>query len=1023
MPADFNWLTDLSLDVHFGYLGSEQHAPKRRHPQLVDNDADNTALRVIREELASCESFLFSVAFVSPRAIALLLTDLMEFQGEGRIVTSDYLAFNSPVAFAELLRLQRRGIDVRIHRSPAFHPKGYIFGYPDSVTAMLGSSNFTETALVRNHEWNLRVSAARSSDLGRQLRQLAEHQLRDSVPLTQEWVDQYAAAYTVPPPRPRRQIDGQAVDALLDSAPGFVGLPDVPGTKPPLPHPQAAVTALPIPANCAGTEDGYPPAPGVASLAGAIAPPSILPNRMQREALAAIAEARRAGAGRALVISATGTGKTILSALDVRSVDPARMLFIVHREQILDRAIDEFAIVLGRPRRDFGKLTGTSRQLDRPFVFATIQTLSKQGTLTSIERAAFDYVLVDEVHRIGASSYLKVLNHLRPKFLLGMTATPERTDGFNVYELFDYVVPYEIRLQKALEEEMLAPFHYYGIADITFEDGTSTDEFTLLARLTSPERVRHLLNAIESYAQVGINPRGLVFCSRKEEARQLSAILNHEKLNGHNLKTVALTGDDDVKVRELSIEQLERGELDYILTVDVFNEGVDIPSVNQIIMLRQTQSSIVFVQQLGRGLRKAAGKEYLVVIDFIGNYANNYLIPIALFGDESLNKESLRQNLIAAEEIGVVAGLSSVRFDKIAQARVLAAISKTALDDMVKLRTALTTMRDRVGRVPRLWDFWRFKSTDPVVLATRREHYPALVQAALKELASLTPRQDKALGLLSHEVLTAKRPHEALLLKALLTRASLTREEARGSIIADGRPTSDHLLDGVIDTFTLEKHAEADQRRYQTGVVVRHSDGSIGLTPEFRWDFRSSPAFRSYVDDLVRTGEAMSSTLYDRTRTFTPGRQYSRKEVCRLLGWPRKWTSTIYGYRADVDTGVCPIFVTLHKGSDITSSTAYEDAILDQSTMLWYTRSRRTLASPEVDHIVQRRVTLHIFVKKDDAEGSQFYYLGEATPVDVVETTMADDQRQQLPVVRMHLKFAEPVRASLFDYFHPVVTL
>ena len=238
-------------------------------------------------------------------------------------------------------------------------------------------------------------------------------------------------------------------------------------------------------------------------------------------------------------------------------------------------------------------------------------------------------------------------------------------------------------------------------------------------------------------------------------------------------------------------------------------------------MLRQTQSAIVFVQQLGRGLRKAPGKEYLVVVDFIGNYANNYLIPIALFGDESLNKESLRQNLIAAEEIGVVAGLSSVRFDKVAEARVLASVSQTRLDDMLKLRLALKAMRDRVGGIPRLWDFWRFKSTDPIVLATRREHYPALVQAALKEEAALSPRQGKALELLSHEVLTAKRLGETRLLLALLERRSMTRQAALEVLPLNGSTPSDRMLDSVIDTFTIEQHAEADQKRYRAGLMER----------------------------------------------------------------------------------------------------------------------------------------------------------------------------------------------------------
>lgn len=995
MATDFNWLGDLSRDVQFGYLGTDQLAPRRRHPQLVYNDADNTALRVIREELATCESFLFSVAFVSPRAIALLLTDLLEFEGEGRIVTSDYLAFNSPAAFAELLRLQEHGIDVRIHRSPAFHPKGYVFQHDTSVTAMLGSSNLTETALVRNHEWNLRVSAASTSDLGKQLRQLSDYQVRDSDPLTQDWVDAYAAGYTAPPPRPRRQLTGLASVSEIDPH-------DRPGLNP----------------------DDWPTADvGDDGLTGGGAHPLVLPNRMQREALAAIADVRANGARRAVVVSATGTGKTILSALDVKAVNPKRMLFIVHREQILDRTMLEYARVLDRPLSDFGKLAGGSRELDRTFVFATIQSLSKASTLASIDPQAFDYVLVDEVHRAGAQSYRTVLDHLEPAFLLGMTATPERTDRFNVYELFDYVVPYEIRLTKALEEEMLAPFHYYGVADISFGDGSTTNDYTLLAKLTSPERVRHVLAGIETYGQAGVAPRGLIFCSRKEEAHQLSQAFNGATLRGRRLRTLALTGDDSIPAREAAVERLERGELDYLLTVDVFNEGVDIPSVNQVVMLRQTQSAIVFTQQLGRGLRKAAGKDYLVVIDFIGNYANNFLIPVALFEDESLNKESLRQNLIGAEEVGVVAGLSSVRFDKLAEARVLSSISQTKLDDMPKLRAALMAMRDRVGRTPRLRDFWRFKSTDPVVLATRRAHYPSLLQAALKEPTDLTPRQAKALELLSHEVLPAKRAGEARLLRALLTTPTLSRADARNAVGDDGGTVPDPRLDSVIDTFTLQGHAEADQKRYQTGIVERGEDGRIGLTPEFRWDYERSPSFRAHVDDIAETGEAMATALYESSSPFTAGRQYSRKEVCRLLGWPRKFTSTIYGYRADLATGDCPIFVTLHKSEGITSSTAYEDALLDQSTMLWYTRARRTLASAEVDNIVKGRVKLYVFVKRDEAEGSQFYFLGGATPLDFEETTMPDDEGKALPVVRMRLEFDAAIPAGLFDYFHPVITV
>ena len=215
------------------------------------------------------------------------------------------------------------------------------------------------------------------------------------------------------------------------------------------------------------------------------------------------------------------------------------------------------------------------------------------------------------------------------------------------------------------------------------------------------------------------------------QARLLSDALNARTLRGRQLRTVSLGGDDPIAVRESAVEDLEAGRLDYILTVDVFNEGVDIPSVNQIIMLRQTQSAIVFVQQLGRGLRKLPDKECVIVLDFIGNYANNYLIPIARFGDESLNKESLKQHLIAAEEAGVLPGLASVRFDRVAQERVLKSIVSARLDSMPNLKNAIETLRNRLGKVPALSDFLRFDSVDPVLLATKDTSYPALVERVL----------------------------------------------------------------------------------------------------------------------------------------------------------------------------------------------------------------------------------------------------------------------------------------------------
>lgn len=950
-------------DIDFGYLNKQVDSPKKFHPELVLNSKSSSMLRALRSEIRQATSFTFSVAFVSPRAIALLKQDLIDFQGVGRIITSDYLGFNSPESFAELLNLKSLGLDIRISEKEAFHPKGYVFQVTDGVTAILGSSNLTEGALASNHEWNLKVSALRESDLAAQFTNLLDEELFSSMPLTQDWIDDYSQNYQ-PPQR------AQGLSKAISNT---------------------------------GKE-----------LA------EIIPNEMQQNALKAIATVRQANKDRALIISATGTGKTILSALDVREVNPKRMLFIAHREQILDRAIQEFQRVLQEPSSEFGKVSGSSREEDRRFVFATVQTLSQQHVLEKIDPETFDYILVDEVHRAGAASFTRVLEHFRPKFLLGMTATPERSDGENIFEIFDYNVPFEIRLNTALELQMLSPFHYYGVADFTFEDGTTTSDATPLNRLIAKDRVEHIIKAIETYGQAGVKPRGLIFCSRKEEARELARELNKSHLHGKMLRTEALTGEDSIELREEAVARLEKGELDYLLTVDIFNEGVDIPSLNQVIMLRQTQSSIVFVQQLGRGLRKVEGKEYLVVIDFIGNYANNFLIPIALFGDESLNKESLRKNLIAAVEAGVISGLSSVSFDRIAQKRVLQSLTTVKLDSLQNLKSAVETVRNRVGRVPLLEDFSKFESVDPVVLATKLGTYPQLLEKLKVVEPKLDVPQLRALGIVSKEFLTAKRPHELLLLQAILKSGTLTPESAKQVLKAAYiEDCSDQVVASVLRSLTLEFNTVSEVEAFKAEPpVIQETSEIFKLNKTFAEGYENSSEFKMHLNDLIRTGLLINFERYRIDVPFTVGRQYSRKDVSRLLNWQRNMYSTIYGYRLDPETNSCPLFVTLEKSEEVAASTAYGDALIDPQNMLWFTKSNRTLDSKIESDIANNLVDLYVFAKKNDAEGAGHYFLGKAKASNSENSTMPGEDKKPIPVVKMHLQFEEPVQTALFDYFH-----
>ncbi|MDU0478333.1 DEAD/DEAH box helicase [Staphylococcus chromogenes] len=954
-------IVDLKRDLTFGFIDNSIEAKQIYDPRLIANSDDQSMISAIREELRSCNSFRFSIAFISSSGLAMLKQDLLNFKGTGTIITSRYLDFNEPSVFRELLNM--KNIDIRIYQHPdvGFHAKGYLFEQSPILTAIIGSSNLTETALVTNQEWNLRFSTQTSGDISYQIDAAIKKQLASSIPLTEEWIVDYERSR-----QPR--------------------------------IPMAAV-----------------------SFAGEVLPSDsvITPNAMQREALAALAEMRELGEKRAIIISATGTGKTILAALAAKEADPSRVLFVVHREQIAAKALTEFQRVFGLPAEDFGRFTAGVREIDKKFVFATAQTLSKSETLATIPKNHFDFIIIDESHHSAAKTFRNIIDHFEPAFLLGLTATPERTDTFNIFELFDFNVAYEIRLQRALEEKMLVPFHYFGVADYTDAHGNSITETSNLSKLVSKERVKFLLGKLEEYG-LPQDVKGLMFCSRKEEAKELSELLNKQKVFGKPLRTVALTGEDDRQTRELQVKRLENGELDYIITVDIFNEGIDIPSINQVVLLRSTQSSIIFTQQLGRGLRKYEGKDHLRVIDFIGNYNNNFLIPLALFGDNSRNKDVTRKYLIDRKAKGVISGVSSVNFDPIAEARILDSLAKAKLNGIEQFKKDILNLQNRLNKVPRLIDFARFDLIDPVVLATTYKTYWSLLSRAKFVDTAPTDEQYRFLYFLTHELLNGKRPHELLMLRELLQRGSYNFDEATQLLARSDTNSEGSTVESALGLLTYDflNGQQTTPSRCGDIPIVEKVGQNYQLNSKFSSLYHSpqNMEFRDHVNDIIETGLFLARE----NNTWSGGLRlygrYSRKDVCRLLKWHSNQEGSIYGYKADSATSTCPIFVTYHKGDEFNPSVNYEDRFLNQGTLRWFSKSNRTLKSNDVKNIVNGSVELHIFVKKDNAEGTDFFYLGTAQPTNPVEQRMTGNDGESLPVVSIDLQLSDEVNHDLYEY-------
>lgn len=694
-------IQSLEASLHKGFIDKQLNKSGRYKPELLVNNLkkNENVLSTLLEELDQSKSFIFSVAFITESGLATLKSHFLDLDRKGvkgRILTSTFLQFNQPKVFRELMKI--KNVEVRLTDLKGFHSKGYIFDHDTHYSLIVGSSNLTAHALKVNYEWNVKLTSLENGEIVHHFKSQFEEVWDQASVLSEEWIQEYEKTYS-------QVVDKRDFDQIIE---------------------------MPTQYQTNAIEDAL----------------KIVPNKMQQAALQEIEAVRAAGKDKGLIISATGTGKTYLSAFDVRRFGPKRMLFIVHREQILNKAKSDFKKILGGMDEDFGILSGSNKQTNAKYLFATIQTISKEETLRQFDPQEFDYVLIDEVHKAGATSYRRVIDYFKPQFFMGMTATPERTDDFNIYELFDYNVAYEIRLQEALEEDMLSPFHYFGVTDLDI-NGENVDDATILTKLVNEERVNHIIDKVNYYGFSGEKVKGLIFCSRKTEAKELSRALNEK-----GLRTVALTGDDSQEERSYRVNQLENGQLDYILTVDIFNEGIDIPCINQVVMLRQTQSSIIFIQQLGRGLRKHESKDFVTIIDFIGNYKNNYLIPIALSGDQSQNKDNIRRH---TKDTSYIKGVSTINFEEIAKKRIFSAINNSNLTTLKILKDAYIEVKNRLGRVPYLYDFVMQHSIDPVVIVDKYSNYYQFLLKMKEEVPTITNYENQVLTMLSLELVNGKR--------------------------------------------------------------------------------------------------------------------------------------------------------------------------------------------------------------------------------------------------------------------------
>jgi superfamily II DNA or RNA helicase/HKD family nuclease len=964
-------IQSFNKSLQTGYVDKSISSNLDYQPELLINQKNppKKVLSTILHELENCNQFFISVAFVTSCGVATIINKLKELEDreiQGKILVSQYLNFTQPEALKRLL--QFKNIELRIATIGNAHTKGYIFKSKEHYNLIVGSSNLTAQALSINKEWNIKVSALNESGIVEKVLREFHYDFEKGTPVSSEYILSYEEIYKY--------------QFLLNRKINLESLAE--------------------------------------------SQRQISPNSMQKEALENLRNLRAEGKNIALIISATGTGKTYLSAFDAKAFNPAKLLFVVHRLTIAKDALNTFRNVFVNDKT-MGLYSGNHRDLDCDFVFSTIQTISNANHLENFSRNHFDYIIIDETHRSGADSYLRFLQYFEPKFLLGMTATPERTDGNDIFKLFDHNIAYEIRLNRAMQEEMLSSFHYYGVTDL-FIDNNEVDNKSNFRYLVSSERVERIIDQAKFYGSDNGITRGLIFCSRKDEAIELSLLFNNK-----GFKTVALTGDSSEEERAGSIKKIETDnlseKLDYIFTVDIFNEGIDIPKINQIIMLRPTESAIIFIQQLGRGLRKVDGKGYLTVIDFIGNYENNYLIPVALYGDTSYNKDTLRK--LISEGSRLIPGASTINFDEVTKERIFQSIDSANMQLFADLKKDYNLLKFKLGRTPMMMDFIEHGSRDPFLFVDYMNSYYNFVSKVEKiENLVLSQEQLKLLELFSKEINNSKRLEESLILKLLIESGQLSVKELKKLVLEKYcYDISDVTIKSCVSNLNFEFVREKKGGKMMSAKeiynveVISLENGNFVFSKTFTTHL-SQTEFKHFLLDSVAYSIYQFDSLFDAEKWqngFILYRKYSRKDVFRILNVSENPVAqNVGGYLLSPDNEHCPIFVNYHKDDHISESTKYEDEFVNNKEFDWMSKSNRTLSSNDVQSILGHNgpIRLPLFIKKNNDEGLEFYYMGELTPQlnQVVQTTMPNDSGKQLPVVKIRFNLANPVSSTMYNY-------
>lgn len=616
----------------------------------------NHFLPQLKSSITQAKSIDIIVAFLMESGVKLIVEDLKEVVKKGvpiRILTGNYLNITQPQALYLLRDALGDEVDLRFYnvRNKSFHPKAYIFEYENGGDIFIGSSNISRSALTSGIEWNYRITKHGHEEDFEQYKSTFEDLfLNHTIIVDDNELQRYSKVWR----RPKVFYD---IEKLED-----------------------------------GEEENV------------IAYPK--PKAAQIEALYELKKSRLEGWDRGIVVAATGIGKTYLAAFDSRGFE--KVLFVAHRQEILNQAEASFKSV--RPKDSTGFFSGSNKDINCDILFATVQTLGQTQYLCEdyFKRDYFDYIVIDEFHHAAAGNYQNIIDYFKPKFLLGITATPERMDNKDVFEICSYNIVYEVRLKEAINKGWLVPFRYYGVFDdtdyskISFNNG-KYNEKELDEAFMIEKRADLILNHYKKYN----SKRALGFCSSRKHANYMAEYFCHNGISA----CAVLSGEKmSYSVdRKEALKKFKKEEIKVLFSVDMFNEGLDVPDVDMVMFLRPTESTTVFLQQLGRGLRRCGSKKYLNVLDFIGNYKKANLVPYLLSGDVRNIDAKAKNKVLPKEEEYPEDCIVDFDFKLIDLFKKMAEDQKK-LVDLVK--EEFYRIKNELGRVPTRYEIYKYIDDD-----------------------------------------------------------------------------------------------------------------------------------------------------------------------------------------------------------------------------------------------------------------------------------------------------------------------